>query len=92
MYSPRCGDIAFRLQVLPQNLRRIAAESCCLSVFAADGNGRKLMRPHDTKANPRFGLDLLLQVLGELFVALRSNYRERVDIETVLALTLLVDA
>ena len=46
----------------------------------------------DAEADAGVVLDLLLQVLGELLVALGGDDRERVDVEAAQALALLVDA
>ena len=73
MYPPLRVDVAFCVQVLPQNLGRLEAESRLPSVIAGDRNGCKLMRLHYAEANPRIFLDLPLQVLGKLFVALRRG-------------------
>ena len=43
------------------------------------------MRLHDAEANPRVGLDLLLKVLGERFVAFRRDDRERIDVKAAQA-------
>ena len=47
---------------------------------------------HDAEADAGVGLDLLLEVLGELLVALGGDDGERVDLEAAQALALLVDA
>ena len=41
---------------------------------------------------PVSALDLLLEIIGKFFVALRGNNRERVDLKAVQALALLIDA
>ena len=85
-------DITFCPQVHPYVLRCVESERRHLSVLAGDGNGSELVRLHDTEANPRILLDFLLQVLGELFVALHRDDRERIDVEAAQALAVLVDA
>ena len=50
------------------------------------------MPVHDTEADSGVLLDLPLQVLGELLVALRGHYRERIDVKATPASALLIDA
>ena len=84
--------MAFRLQVFDQGLRLLEAESRRLSVLAYCRNRREVMRLDDAEANPRVCFDLVLQTLGEGFVALPRDHRQRIHLETTEAFSLLVDA
>ena len=92
MDSPCRVDMPLCFQVFPQIFRRFGTESRRLSVCADDRNGGKLMRLYDAEADASVVLNLLLEVLGKFFVALRGNNRERVDLKAVQALALLIDA
>ena len=50
------------------------------------------MRQDDAEADPGIRLDLALQVLGELLVALPGDHREGIDVEAAQALAVLVHA
>ena len=63
-----------------------ALPSSAVTVTAAN------WRLDDAEADARLCLDLLLQVLGELLVALRGDDGQRIDLEAAQALALLVDA
>ena len=51
-----------------------------------------MVRHHDAEANAGFVLDLFLEFLGELFVALGRNHSQRVDLEAAQAFAVLIDA
>lgn len=55
-------------------------------------DGGELVHLDDAESNAGIGLDLLLEVLRELFVALRGDDRERVGVEAAQPLALLVHA
>ena len=57
-----------------------------------DGNSGELVSLDNAKTDPRILLDFLLQILGELFVALHRHHSECVDLEAADALALLIDA
>ena len=75
-----------RLRLLDAQRRR-----SCPSA-SDDRDGRELVLLHDAEADAGVFLDLLLEVLGELLVALGGDDGQRVDLEAAQALALLVDA
>ena len=56
------------------------------------GNRRKLVIFDDPEADAGILLDFLLKVLRELLIALRRDYRQRVDLKAAQALAFLIDA
>ena len=78
--------------MLPQHLRLLEAQRRGLAVRAGDGDAGELVLLHDAEANAGVVLDLLLQVLGELLVALGGDHGQRVDLEAAQALAVLVHA
>ena len=85
-------DVALCLQVFPQFLGLLDAERRAGAILVSHRHGRKLVRLDDAEADAGVVLDLLLQVLGELLVALRRDDGERVDLEAAQALAFLIDA
>ena len=57
-----------------------------------DRDGRELVLLHDAEADARVLLDLLLEVLGKLLIALGGDDGERVDLEAAQPLAILVHA
>ena len=84
--------IALRDQMVPEPLRRLDAERPGFAVLALDDEGRERVPLHQAEADPRFLLDLPLQVLGELLVALAGDDGQGVHLESALPLAGLVDA
>jgi len=62
------------------------------AVLLLDGNGRELVLFDNAETDAGIGLDLLLKIFGEGFVALRGDHGEGVDLEAAQSFALLVDA
>ena len=75
-----------RLRLLEAQRRR-AVPSAPVTAIAGE-----LVRLDDAEADAGVLLDLLLQVLGELLVALGGDHGQRVDLEAAQALAVLVHA
>ena len=75
-----------------QDARFLESEDCRFSSRAGDWNLRELMRLDDAEADPGILFNLVLQVLGEVLVALPGDDGERIDFEAAQALTVLIDA
>ena len=78
--------------MLPEDLRLVEAQRRGLAVGAGGGDSGELVRLHDAEADAGFVLDLLLEFLGELFVAFGRDHGQRVDLEAAQALAVLVHA
>jgi hypothetical protein len=60
--------------------------------YLSHGNPGKFVVMHHAELNTRIFLDVLLQVLGKLLIALRGNHGQRIDLEATQPLALLIDA
>ena len=78
--------------MLPEHLRLVEAQRCGLAVRAGGSDSSELVRFHDAEADAGVVLDLLLKLLGELFVAFGRDHGQRVDLEAAQALAVLVHA
>src|ERR1019366_5742896 len=78
--------------MLPQDLRLFEAQRRGPAVSSRSADSGELVRLHDAEADPGFVLDLLLELLGKLFVALGRDHRQGVDLEAAEALAVLVNA
>ena len=80
------GEIQWRIQVKALSERRGPA------VGSRGADPGELVRLHDAESNTGFVLDLLLEFLGELFVALGRDHRKGVHLEAAQAFAVLVHA
>ena len=87
-------EVALRDEVGVEGLGGLDAEAGAVSprVGVGDGDGGELVALDDAEADAGVGLDLLLELLGELPVALAGDDGERVDGAVADAAAVLVDA
>ena len=78
--------------MLPERLRLLEAQRRRRAVRVGHRDGGELVLLDDAEADAGVLLDLLLQVLGELLVALGRDHGQRVDLEAAQPLALLVHA
>src|ERR1035438_5875022 len=76
----------------PQDLRLVEAQRRGPAVSSRDADSGELVRLHDAEADPGFVLDLLLELVGKLFVAFSRDHRQGVDLEAAETLAVLVNA
>ncbi len=84
--------VARFLEVRPDGFRLRHAQRRGPPGFVRHRDGGELVLLHDAEADAGVGLDLLLEVLGELLVALGGDDGQRVDVEAAQPFALLVDA
>jgi hypothetical protein len=84
------SPIACVPEVLPDGLRPLNAQRRGAPPVIDDRNGSELVLLHNAEADARVGLDLLLEVLGKLFVAFGGDDRQRVHVEAPQSLPLLI--
>jgi len=81
LHPALCIDVARILEVRPDGFRLGHAKGCGPPCFVRHRDGGKLVLFHDAKANAGVGLDLRLEVRGELLIAFRGDDSERIDIK-----------
>ena len=92
LYPTSDINIPFQLQMVENYPRFVVTEDCRFSALTTRRNLRELMRLNDTKADSGILLDLALQVLGKLFIALPRHHRQRIHLKAAQALPALIDA
>src|SRR5437016_5222957 len=84
-------EVALCFEILPEPSRLIHTQRNSLSIRTRDRYGSKLVCFHNTKPNASIGLNLPLEILGELLIALSRNDSKRVHIKAMKTITILID-